>query len=381
MSAQAKTVQTKLTGMFPESEGYAVAGPMALIASGDDRIDRIFAAVRVLCLNPALLGAAETRLQEAHGLEVRNLISHIETADQSGPAGFRGVVAEVTLEGMTCTIRLATPQQTRFLIWASQQTLPFSDHLSPYAIAVSDYLYAVDTGNVFAYPPLATAFGLPEAVDIYANPPDYVIPGYDNYMGFLLSHRAIHTDFAAGLLAFIPSDSLRLALRDGAPAEAYPNKEWPMIQQEYRKFFDRGGDLRAINTLSRTGFDTLQAGEYFFAVGMNGAIRLGRELSRAEVERRETETGRKLARANHAFLFPGEPVLTAGAVFIERNAGGPRISELTAQSGHYFYSNVSATIREDITLRSDHYLLTLGHALKALDSLGIPCDTVLVRKF
>ena len=40
------------------------------------------------------------------------------------------------------------------------------------------------------------------------------------------------------------------------------------------------------------------------------------EKPREEVERIEQETGRKVPRANHAFLFPGEPVLTAGAFFV-----------------------------------------------------------------
>ena len=153
-----------------------------------------------------------------------------------------------------------------------------------------------------------------------------------------------------------------------------------MIQSEYRKFFERGGDMRVMETLTEVGFDTLRSGEYFFAVSLDGTIRFGRELLRSEVERLEEETGRKVPRANHAFLFPGEPILTAGAFFIERDVS-PRIVKVTAQSGHYFYSNVSPSIREDIAERSDHYLITLGHFFKALNDLGINYSNVLVSKF
>jgi hypothetical protein len=112
---------------------------------------------------------------------------------------------------------------------------------------------------------------------------------------------------------------------------------------------------------------------------MNGTVRFGRELLREEVKRLEKETGRKVARANHAFLFPGEPVLTAGAFFIARDSL-PHLVEVNGQSGHYFYSNVTPTIREDIAVRSNSYLLTLGHFFRALDRLGIPYDGILIRK-
>ena len=157
-------------------------------------------------------------------------------------------------------------------------------------------------------------------------------------------------------------------------------KEAARLQEEYQEFFERGGDIRVMQTLTKEGFDTLRTGEYFFAVGLSGKIRFGRELLRKEVKRIEQETGRKVPRANHAFLFPGEPVLTAGAFFIDERAP-TKLIKVNAQSGHYFYSNVTETIREDIAERSDHYLLTLGHLFRSLDSLGIPYDGILISKF
>ena len=134
-----------------------------------------------------------------------------------------------------------------------------------------------------------------------------------------------------------------------------------------------------MRTLTKEVFDTLKSAEYFFAVGMSGKIRFGRELLREEVKRIEAETGQKPARANHAFLFVGEPVLTAGAFFIE-NDGEPRIVEVNTQSGHYFYSNITATIREDVAERSNDYFKTIGHFFRALDSLEIDYHDLLLRK-
>jgi hypothetical protein len=88
-----------------------------------------------------------------------------------------------------------------------------------------------------------------------------------------------------------------------------------------------------------------------------------------------------MARANHAFLFPGEPVLSAGAFIVADDLSGHRtILVANAQSGHYFYSNVTATIRADITDRSDEYLMTLGHFLAALERLGVPTGGLVLSK-
>ena len=296
--------------------------------------------------------------------------------------------------GSLCNqLMLVTVNEVRVKIWAGNTITPFvearrrdnnwesqADLINGYAQAVSDYLYSLDTGWMEAPAPKAIDYGLPDSLDFYADPPDYVIEGYENYQNFLHSHDTIWTDFANGVTSFVLSDSLWEAMKINAPREAYPNKEWPMLQHEYRKFFERGGDVRVMNTLTREGFDTLQAGEYFFAVSVAGKVRFGRELLRAEVKQIEEETGKKVPRVNHAFLFPGEPVLTAGAFFIEIDDEGRQLTKINAQSGHYFYSNVSPTIREDIVERSDHYLLTLGHFFAALDSLSIPHDNVLISK-
>ncbi len=254
------------------------------------------------------------------------------------------------------------------------------DQFKNYAKAVLRYVRDIKQGLINTPPPTATEFDLPAEIDFYAPPPDYVIEGYQNYKDSIAKYAAIETDFASGVLSIVPTDSLLDAIKKNAPREAFINKEQAAFQHEMRKFFKRGGHTGVMNTLTAIGFDTLKTGEYFFAVSLAGTVRFGRELLREEVVRIETSTGQKVPRANHAFLFPGEPILTAGAFFIKRDSV-PRLVEVNAQSGHYFYSNLSPTVHDDIVDGSNRYLLTLGHFFNALDSLGVTYGRVLISKF
>jgi hypothetical protein len=371
---------------FPDTAGYLVLGPLDPFFNASPELEMLYRSVRVICPDIEALKAASGLLNNTELLKTGKVTSNILKVRKKKPAGFRGIEATIVLNGNNRTVCFLTTQQHRFLLWyhkAFEKDAPriSGQRLLPYARQVSDYLLAIDLDSLDAPEPKAEDNRLPESLDLYPTPPAYVIEGYDNYMDYLFSHRQVKTDFARGILAFIPTDSLINVWKHSAPQTAYPNKEEPMLQQEYRKFFSRSGDIRVMQTLTKDRFSALLPGEYFFAVGLTGRIRFGRELLRAEVDRIESETGKKVPRANHAFLFPGEPVFTAGAFFVEEGENSPRIAEVNAQSGHFFYSNVTPTIREDISLHSDEYLMTLGHFFKELDKLEIPYSSVLIRKF
>ncbi len=377
---QQPEMQAKLMELFPESEGYFISGPL-----NDPALVDSPASLRVVS---ASIGNLANIIK---GVRADSVVKEDFDGDHDGtwerPLVDRlssGRVVTFTLrlkDQARIFVRFSSPQQERFAIWLAEQATPLTSDLEWYARAVSDHLLKVEKGLADATEPKASDFDIPDSLDFYAEPPDYVIEGYDNYLSFLDSYAYINTSIVGGVTEFVLSDSLLAALRAATPHEAYPNKEWPMLQREYRKFFERGGDPGVMQTLTRSGFDTLKTGEYFFAVGLTGRVRFGRELLRAEVERIEAETGHKVPRANHAFLFPGELILTAGAFFIEDGETGPHLAKVTAQSGHYFYSNVSETVREDIAIRSNRYLLTLGHFFVSLDSLEIPYEGVLISKF
>lgn len=379
IAAQNGGLQDTLRLIIPDHFGCLVTGPLD-ITLPDSAFG--FHTVRIVTPDIQLQERTLEQLERSDLLSVTRVDRAYDTSFAAFPPGIRGAL--VILEDGR-EISVFTAAQLRFLLWYRDNLHPMLSDVDtadawPYARAVSSYLDAIEMEEP-ATPPVADSFGLPATVDLYAPAPDYVIQGYQNYKDFLQAHAAIYTDFVKGVLGFIPTDSLSFILKATAPKAAFPNKEFPKLQEELREFFERNGDFATMQTLTRAGFDTLRNGEYFFAVGLNGTVRFGRELLREEVKRIESETGKKAPRANHAFLFPGEPLLTAGAFFVHVVDSLPRLSELNAQSGHYFYSNVTPTIREDIAEKSDYYLLTLGHFLDALDSLGIDYSGVLIRKF
>ncbi len=387
LAAQDEPLQAALEEVFPPSKGYFVTGPLdPLLVDIPHDIQPIYHSVRVICPDFATFAASYNHLVESGAFPIVDKRRHITKAMKKELVGYRGILVTVDFDGRRVTVQMQTTNQIRWLVWAQRflgnKTLKVHrPSLARYAAEVGDYLYAVDTGAVNAMAPSAADHNLPPELDIYAEPPDYVIAGYQNYLDFLYTYRPIYTEFASGIEAFIPSDSLMAVIVAAAPETAWPNKEHEMLQEEYREFYLRGGSVTVMATLTPAGYDTLSAGEYFFAVGLTGEIRFGRELLREEVIRIEQETGSKVARANHAFLFPGEPVLAAGAFFIEGSGEERHLAHVTAQSGHYFYSNITSTIREDISNRSDDYLLTLGHFFEELDQLGVPYQRVLLSKF
>jgi hypothetical protein len=376
--ARQVTFQDTLRIELQDIAGCFVTGPLGGIDA-----DSIYGygRIRVVCADLQTLEQALERLEKSDIVHVQSVSRYLDEPAPFSPPGFRGVEIAL-LDGRV--LYAFTYQQLRFLIWArswlSDSRDDAVDSLNAYARAVSHYLYMIDMLEDTALPPDAGRFGVSPERDLYAPAPPYVIEGYQNYKDFMQAHAGIYTDFADGLLGFVPTDSLMIMIKQQAPHRAFPNKEASRFQDEMKEFFERDGDPRMLHTLTRAICDTLRAGEYFFAVGLNGTVRFGRELLREEVQAIENATGHKVARANHAFLFPGEPVLTAGAFFIG-DSTGTHLRMVNAQSGHYFYSNVSATIREDISVNSNEYLLTLGHFFLALDALGIGYDSVLIMKF
>ncbi len=387
LKAQDLKLQSFLEKLFPEREGYFVTGPLDPFFDGDSSTIELYRSVRVICPDLELLETGYDRIINDTSLAIIKHTAFIHNGRMDRPFGYRGVLIYLEIDGAKKLIQLNTVQQTRWLLWAhgplhkGNITLP-PERINAYAEAVSSHLYTVERhwddimlGSASSY----GLTGLLDTLDLYRPPPDYVISGYKNYKDFLARHRSVYTDYASGLIGFIPSDSLIKAMIKKAPRTVWPNKESRMLQLEYQKFFARGGEMGVIRTLTKEIFDSLPGGEYFFAVGPSGKIRFGRELLREEVAKIEVKTGKKVPRANHAFLFHGLPLLTAGAFFVERDSV-THIIEVNAQSGHYFYSNVSKSIKEDIKVRSNSYIATLGHLFVALDKLKIRYDDILIRK-
>ncbi len=377
-------LQAEIRSSQTEEEGFIVTGPLDANLSATSKFFPLYSSVRVICPSLNSLEDIVIGISAIADSDFKVLSDNLENSKNDYLTGYRGALISITKDGHENIVQYITLQQLRFLIWAKQHLgnkdiLDSSSNLGKYTVAVSNYLNEIDKGNLDAAEPKAVDFGLEESFDLYAPAPDYVIAGYQNYKDYLKSHAEIVTSKLSEILAFVPTKSGLERLKSEAPDIAYPNKEFPLLQEEFRKFIRRGGQMDYMRTLTKEVFDTLKSAEYFFAVGMSGKVRFGRELLREEVKRIEAETGQKPARANHAFLFVGEPILTAGAFFIE-NDGAPKIVEVNTQSGHYFYSNITATIREDVAERSNDYFKTIGHFFRALDSLEIDYHDALLRK-
>jgi hypothetical protein len=383
VGAQDLEFQDFLRTLLPEEAGFVVTGPIDPVFDVASDYATFFSLPRVICADADVCKTAARLFEEAHPAKIRG-IEAVSWPKSPCYQGHCGHVLELEFGDRTGSILFLTFQQNRWLIWL-RRALSVGDvdpdAMTQYSDWIIHYLCSLDgesdTGQTD--PPSAADFGLTPEYDLYPPRPDYVIEGYQNYKDYLDEHADIETYFGDGILAFVPTDSLLDVLKRDAPPVAWPNKEAPLLQHEFKKFFERGGDPRVMRTLTAEVLETLTPGEYFYAVGLSGKIRFAYETPREEVERVESETGKKLPRANHAFLFPGEPVLTAGAFFVEHDPGA-RIVEVDTHSGHYFYSNVSGTIRDDISRRSDDYLLTIGHFFKALDREGIPYDHILISK-
>jgi hypothetical protein len=369
-----------------EGVGCLVTGPMDPFYDGADGAKRLFHSVRVVCSDSETPQRIVEALREDGRLEQSANHRRLEKTVQRAIPGFRGVIVVVDMDGDKRRALLLTEHENRWLVWVRDvHANAFADveskQFEDYALAVSDYLFGLRDDPAREQEgadrcPKASAFGLTDSASFYAPRPPYVIQGYTNYKEFLHAHEDIHTPFAQGILGFVPGDSLRGAMTGSPPEKAWPNKEQPIIQHEYRKFFGRGGNTAVLRTLDGDMIADLEPGEYFYCVGLSGRVRFGYEIPREEVARIEEETGREVPRANHAFLFPGEPVLTAGAFFVREG----RIVEVDAHSGHYFYSNITESIREDVSKRSDEYLMTLGHFFAALDRMGVDTRGILVSK-
>ncbi len=385
LQAQNEKFQGYLESVFGEEDGSVVTGPLDPFFKGKKDAEQLYHSVRIICPDIEILENIPDILQKDSLLTIGQSTIYLHQCRLDFPVGYRGALLYITWQGDTYLLQCNTIQQTRWLIWV-KGILAGKDNtiavmpLEAYSREVSDYFYGTDRGWNDIKIKNAVEFGLFDTLDFNREVPEYVIEGYQNYKNYLRRHAAVYTGFASGILAFVPSDSLLKAMKKRVRNMAFPNKEYRALQAEFEEYFARGGSLKSLHTMSKDIFDTLPTGEYFFGVGVTGRIRFGRELTREEVDRIEVETGQKAPRANHAFLFPGEPLLTAGAIFIERDESS-KIVEITAGSGHYFYSNISKSIRSDISEKSDEYVLTLGHLFKALDKLGIEYSGVLIRKY
>lgn len=389
LGGQQSNLLATLDGIFPETEGFFVASAFKVDETFSPGAMRLLGAPRIIVNDPKAIHQAPQRLNDSDSLTVVEVEEYLISSKESSPVGYWGILVTLEHEGERKDVQFLTHNLNRWLIWAKRKyfpnlSAPFAEALRKYAVQVSDYLKAIDENRLDAPEPKAVALALDESLDFYAEPPPYVIEGYDEYKGFLHRYDEIKIELLRGITGFIPTRASIDWLIEHRTEDLFENKEVTMLQREFRSFIERGGDFYQIRTLTPEVFATLEPGIYFFAVGKQGRVRFGYELPREQVIAAE-KRGVKLARANHALLFPGERVLAAGEFEVELDSdsgkqGRRKIVLINTASGHYFYSNKTKTIRQDISVRSDYYFLSIGHFLMKLDEMGIPYDGALLEK-
>jgi hypothetical protein len=385
IAGQDLPLQEIMEERFGEDQGYFISGPLDPLFKGGRKASDVYHTVRVICPDHQSLNDALDLIWKDTTFIVL-VTDRCLTGDcENHPMGYRGAFVKFIKDDAEYLVQFVSLQHIRWMVWArywlggNDPSIEY-EKLGHFGRAISDHLFAVDRKWDFIPEPNAQAFGLSAKFSLYREPPQCEFSSHQDLDQYFLSHAGINNDFATGILSFRPTDSLLAALMTNAPQEAYPNKSEPLLQHQYRNFFDNDGDLRIMKTLTREVFDSLAAGNYFFAVNLSGKIRFSRAYSSDEVEKIENKIGSKMPQANQAFLFPGEAVLSAGFFEIERDSV-PRLTRVNAKSESFFYSNIISTIRRDISVKSNHYIRSLGHFFAALEKAGISLENIIISKF
>jgi len=381
VASQDDELQRFLETVVSEDDGYMVTGPLDVLIDAPEDAVALLEMVRIICPDEAAYTLAIARLREQD--EVKS-VQRYDVPPPSAPVGFRGTIARVRIHGLERNCLVQTLAQARWLIW-------FRDalHMAPetartpafesYAESVAAYLANRETGEVPDDPPPFERFGTDAGISLFPPPPAYMIEGYDEFLAYLEAHREIRTSFVKRVVAFIPTDSLRQEWASSPPDIAWPSKAPEKLQQDYDEFLERGGDIGRIRTLTPAVLSQLGPGEYMFAVGLSGQIRFASRPRLMDVHGLEAQ-GEMIPRAVHGFLFPGEPLLSAG-MFTVSGEERPVISAVNTRTGHFFYCNSVETIYDDVAIRSDGYLLTLGHFFRSLSRMGMTGEGIVVSKF
>jgi hypothetical protein len=351
--------------ILPDSTYFCITGALDPNRKGAPETVLLFQALRIVCPDLTAMQQAVRALKDCKEIKIKKLRHDLEKARSSDPAGYRGMTVRFEWQSQERNIQLLTFQQLRWLLWANMvlPNDPKADTKATrsYAIAVSDYLDAIDRGESPTEIPRVTEFGLPQRFDLYQ-------PLADDEIVYTDAVAEIATSFAHGITAFAPTASELAKFKLLATGEMFIEADPGMFQWQCREFFSSGQGLSSIKTLSSEGFRQLEPGNYAFALGTDSTVRFAKILE---------PNARRWSQFPQALLFCNQPVLTSGNFVIERDTI-LHISEVNIRS-HTLLGNL-ATETEPRQL-SDQRLTTLGHFFQALDRLGIPYHGILISKF
>ena len=164
------TVQL-LTALLPDSLGYRVSGALDPTYDGPEETAQLYQTPLVVCPDLLSMQKAARILKDCKEIKIKKLRHDLDKARSVDPAGYRGMIVRFNWQDQELIAQIVTFQQLRWSLWA-RRILPTNPKTEPkanrqYAIAVSDYLDAIDRGESPPSDPKASTFGLSEEFDLY----------------------------------------------------------------------------------------------------------------------------------------------------------------------------------------------------------------------
>jgi hypothetical protein len=353
-----------VNSILPDSTYFCIMGALDPTRKGPTETALLFQTMRIVCPDLSSLQQAVRTLKDCKEIKIKTLRHDIEKARSSDPTGYRGIIVRLVWHDQEKHIQLLTFQQLRWLLWAetalSVDPKAETKANRAYSKAVSDYLDAVDRGELPTTIPRASDFALAQRSDLYP-------PLTDDEIVFTDSVAEIITSFAHGITAFAPTESLLDEFKLLSSNQTFVESDPAMFQWQCREYFAAGQTLASIKTLSPENFQRLEPGEYAFAIGIDGALRFTKI----------NESNTRWSKLPQAILFCNQEVLTSGSFVIEKNPI-VRFSRVNIRS-HTLLGNL--TTQAEPRRLSDQRLTTLGHFFQALDRLGISYYGILISKF
>jgi hypothetical protein len=240
---------------------------------------------------------------------------------------------------------------------------------------VGRYLTGPASGSSPA-PPRARDFGLASSFDLFADLPAPVIRDRAGYDRLIAQNRSFTLgDHVRDVYGLVPAPALEEWLQGEATEALRLDREGEAgLQRRYREYLAAGGRWTGLPVLSSATLARLRPGRYAYAVDRYDVIRVGRLPAPGDTS---------APVITPALLVHGEPVRAAGELSIGPGRDGrARVTELNIRTEEYLFSNLSLSVYDDVSERSDEYLLgTVGHVLRALDAAGVSRDDLLIRKF
>jgi len=378
-SAWQQAAAAALNRHLPTDSGFFVLGPLDLSADLPDTTDLVRTTIRILAPDPRASRGVTRRLWVPTGGVALEELQPSDTLPHELPPGYPGRFLKGTIVGEDVLVQVFTVQEHRWLLWARRAqiadiTEEVSGPVADYARAVTRYLAAVDSGQEVSGPPSASQYGLESLYDLYSQPPAAVIRDRQGYLSLLERHRTFTLgNEVKDVYGFVPGPVLLAWMEEQAGGVLFPNRDGEVsLQYRYRDFQRAGGDWTGRPLLTATTLRGLRPGRYVFVVDRYGFLRVG-SIDRTAIPISSDATAAMLAHGDH--------VLVAGTLLLSAEQGPIRVREIDINSEEYFFSNLSMSLYQDVEDRSDRYVISLGHALKALDLGRVRRDDIVLKKF